>query len=74
MHAVDGKMTSGVVVATTMRSTSAAGIPAAASAARAALSRPDPRVARVDALLEIAVGDDLRRQVAARSRDAAMHR
>jgi hypothetical protein len=32
MHAVDGKMTSGVVVATTIRSTSAAAIDAATSA------------------------------------------
>jgi hypothetical protein len=38
MHAVDGKIMSGVVVATTIRSTSAGTMPAASSAAREAAS------------------------------------
>ena len=94
MQAVDGNTQSGVVVATTMRSTSAGAMPAAASArarrvqreiARllggrgdAALADPgaraNPLVARVDALREIRVGEDVRRQVAAGPDDAAMHR
>ena len=94
MHAVDGKIMSGVVVATMIevdvgrrdarrgervarrvqrevgRLLAVGGDVALADAG----ARADPFVAGVDALREIVVGQDLRRQVAAGAGDAAMHR
>ena len=89
-HAVDGKMRSGVVVPSTIRSISRALTPAASSACgrrveseiagrlangrKMALAdagaRRDPLVAGIDQLLEIGVGDDFLRQIAAGAGDA----